>query len=294
MMFGEDFFKARLMWLYPQQPMQSFWRAIGFFILLFSLFLLMQTVCGLLVFHYRFGGDLLSLGQLGSVAQGGNAPDGMSNPQMVQFMKSMVIGMFPAGLPVAVLALWLAQFGLPSRGGKLPLEWPKIGILGWVLLLISFAIFMGLVFNLLFTALGIDPATYETSAKGLADAKSNAGLVEKTLADLAQDPLLFAFAMPGVIIAAPLAEELMFRGALFAGIANSKLGRPGAVLITAALWAFAHGGAAPLMFIAVLFIMGIVLGLLLLRFGSLWVTIACHTAWNALSTIAMFSAGTHT
>jgi membrane protease YdiL (CAAX protease family) len=33
-----------------------------------------------------------------------------------------------------------------------------------------------------------------------------------------------------------------------------------------------------------------VLGLLLLRFGSLWVPIACHSLWNALTSFAFLGA----
>ena len=93
-------------------------------------------------------------------------------------------------------------------------------------------------------------------------------------------------------MAAPLTEELLFRGALFSAIASSRLGRIGAVMITAALWALAHATSAPLLFVGILFVMGICLGLLLLRFGSLWVTIACHASWNAMSSLALFGAGT--
>jgi len=47
------------------------------------------------------------------------------------------------------------------------------------------------------------------------------------------------------------------------------------------------------MFVGVLFVMGLALGLLLLRFGSLWVTICCHILWNVISSGAMFYTGTH-
>ncbi|MDE2446821.1 MAG: CPBP family intramembrane metalloprotease [Alphaproteobacteria bacterium] len=152
---------------------------------------------------------------------------------------------------------------------------------------------MTLIFSGLTALLGIDPAIYSPTGQGVSGDSSKAGAVEKTIAAMAKDPLLFALSLPSVVLGAPLTEEVLFRGALFSGLVASPLGRTGAVLITAALWAFAHAAAAPWLTIGMLFLMGIFLGLLLLRFGSLWVTIACHAAWNAMSAIALFSAGTH-
>ncbi len=288
-MFGEDFAKARTHWLYPREPQQHLWRSLGIFVVLFGIYYLAQVVAAMVVYHFYFGGDFASLQGL---MQGGT--DATLSPDAIMLAKSMVVGIFPAGLPIAIAALYFSHFGLPKRLGRLPMEWPKISIFGWILILVCFVIFMGIAANVIFAALGIDASTYETTAKGLSDTKSNAGAVEKSMAELAQDPILFVLAMPGVLIAAPLVEEILCRGVLFAGIAQTRLGWVGAVIITSAVWAVLHAGAAPWLFVGILFVMGLVLGVLLLRFGSLWVTIACHTAWNALFTLTVFSLGTHT
>ena len=292
-MLGEDFNKARSAWLYPQAPLQQTWRAIAFFVLLFLIFAFLQGVFALIVFAQGLGGDLKVFAAAAQGLQLGGAGSAVTDQQMTLLLKAMLIGMFPAGLVTSVIALYFAQFGLPKRMGHLPMEWPKFGLLGWVALIVGFLVFMAIVFNLLFVALGIDPSSYATSTQGLADDKSNAGIVEKTLADLARDPRMFFLAVPGAVLGAPLAEELIFRGALFAGLVQSRLGRPGAVIITAGLWSLGHAGAAPWMFVGVIFLMGLILGVLLLRFGSIWVTIACHTAWNAVTTLAMFTTGGH-
>ena len=280
-------------WDYPQQPMQRPLRAILIFILLFVVFSLLQAVMAFVAYHFLLGGSLVDLGLAYRSARdsGGTLP--ADSPFMANFLKAMVIGMTPAGLLSALFAWFMARYGLPQRQGHLPLGQPRINILQWIITLVLFVIAMGVIFNLIFWIAGIDPSTYETSAKGLSDAQSKAGLVEKTLADLAQDPKLFIFAIPGVVIGAPFAEEFIFRGGLFAGLKNSFVGAPGAIIITAALWALAHGQAAPWMFVGVLFVMGLALGLLLLRFGSLWVTICCHILWNVISSGAMFYTGTH-
>ena len=137
---------------------------------------------------------------------------------------------------------------------------------------------MMLMMSLVVQAFHIDPETK--------------GLVEKTMTDLAaKSPWMFAAAMPSIIFGAPLAEEITFRGPLFSALEKSAVGKIGAVLITSALWAAAHMAATPLPFVGLLFLMGIGLGLMLLRFGSLWVTIGCHFTWNLIMAMGLFSVG---
>ena len=101
-------------------------------------------------------------------------------------------------------------------------------------------------------------------------------MVEKVMADLSDEPLLFALALPGVTLLCRSWKRLCFAGRLFSALRNSWFGKTGAVFITAAAWAVVHGMAAPWLFVFIIFVMGLVLGWLLLRFGSLWVTIVCH------------------
>ncbi len=281
-MLGDDFKRAMNAWLYPAVPMQGFWRAVGWFVILFFLFGILQLITGLLVYHYAYGGDaVLWLNQISG--QKGLDPallaDPDKGPMNATFLKASIIGAFPAQLLTAIIAIWLAHYGLPKRQGLLPLHWPKIGAAGWALILISFILIMFVVMETVVALSG--------SAPGL-------GLVESTMMGIAKDPFQFGLAMLGIILGAPLAEELVFRGALFAGIAQSRLGRPGAVIISSALWAFVHTGPTPGLLVIVIFFMGVGLGVMLLRFGSLWVTIACHTAWNTVQALAILAIGTHT
>jgi uncharacterized protein len=264
-LFGEDFRAARFNWLYPAEKQQAFWRSVGFFVLLFGLSFLLQLILCLSIYTNVFGASLASLKLMTPLTQ-------------ATYLKSAVIGMFPASLPVLFLGLYLAKFGLPARLGVLPLRWPKLGALGWVLVIFGFIVIMFIATSLIYSITGFDAA-------------KDKGLVEQTMAELASDPRLFAFALPSIVLAAPLAEEFLFRGILFAGLTNTIVGKTGAVLITSVLWALAHGGTAPWVNVGVLFMMGLVLGALLLRFGSLWVTIACHTAWNTMTSLAIFSMG---
>ena len=82
-------------------------------------------------------------------------------------------------------------------------------------------------------------------------------------------------------LGAPLSEELMFRGFLFSGLAKSRLGVLGTGILTAVLWAGLHYGYSVFGLIEVLGI-GLYFSWLLVRTGSLWVTIFCHAVYNTV------------
>lgn len=88
-------------------------------------------------------------------------------------------------------------------------------------------------------------------------------------------------------IGAPLSEELMFRGFLFSGLAKSRLGLVGTGLLTAVLWTALHYGYSIFGLIEVLMI-GLYFSWLLVRTGSVWVTIFCHAVYNSVIGIALY------
>ena len=279
-MFGPDWRLARVGWLYPTERLQNFWRAVGMTVALLLVNLTLQSLLGFLLVAFVLHGTL----------QGAMTHQGDDYAKMLQ---AGILVIFPAGLVTLFLGMWLAKFGLPNGQGRLALHWPKLGWLGWIITVLGFAILMFIVLNLIFYASGVDPETYTTSSAGLGDTKSGAGLVEKTIAGMAANqPWLFALAIPAIVFGAPLAEEITFRGPLFSALVKSPVGKTGAVVITAALWAGAHAVSAPPLFIGLLFVMGLGLGVLLLRFGSLWVTIACHSAWNLITAFGLLAAAT--
>ncbi len=87
--------------------------------------------------------------------------------------------------------------------------------------------------------------------------------------------------LPVICIGAPLSEELLFRGFLFSGLAKSRLGLVGTAILTTVLWTGLHAGYSAFGLIEVLGI-GLYLSWLLVRTGSLWVTIFCHAAYNTV------------
>jgi membrane protease YdiL (CAAX protease family) len=92
-------------------------------------------------------------------------------------------------------------------------------------------------------------------------------------------PVLLWLAVAGF---GPVFEEVFFRGFLFAGLEQSRLGSAGAIFITALLWASLHLQYS-LFGMASIMVMGLVFGFVRLKTGSLWSTILMHTVWNALA-----------
>ena len=87
-----------------------------------------------------------------------------------------------------------------------------------------------------------------------------------------------------IIIAAPIFEELFFRGFLFSGMKSSIIGPVGAILVTSFLWAAIHV-QYDMYFMAVIFLMGLGLGVARLKTKSVLLTILLHSLANLVASI---------
>ena len=92
-------------------------------------------------------------------------------------------------------------------------------------------------------------------------------------------PVLFWIA---VIIFAPAFEEIFFRGFLFEGFRQSRIGSIGAIGLTALVWAVFHV-QYDTYGIVTIFILGIVLGVVRLKTNSLWSTLIIHAFFNLIA-----------
>jgi uncharacterized protein len=101
----------------------------------------------------------------------------------------------------------------------------------------------------------------------------------KTYASL-QSPLILWVAL---LVAAPLSEELFFRGFLLKGLSASVLKWYGAVLISAAMWAAIHI-QYDLYGIATVLVLGFILGVARIKSGSVILTMLLHSLTNLLAT----------
>jgi uncharacterized protein len=93
-------------------------------------------------------------------------------------------------------------------------------------------------------------------------------------------PLLW-FAL---IVVAPVTEEIVFRGFMFTGLENLKIGPRGAILVTAVCFAIIHL-QYDLYGIVLILVIGLLLGLARWKTGSLWVCIWLHAVLNTVATI---------
>jgi membrane protease YdiL (CAAX protease family) len=87
-----------------------------------------------------------------------------------------------------------------------------------------------------------------------------------------------------IVVVAPIFEEMFFRGFLFAGIRQSRLGASGAILITALIWSVIHV-QYDLYWIVTIFVLGLILGMARIKSNSLYVPLAMHMMLNAIATL---------
>lgn len=94
-----------------------------------------------------------------------------------------------------------------------------------------------------------------------------------------------AAAFLAIAVGAPLWEEMLFRGFLFAPLVGPLGFWPAAVLVSGA-WTALHIGYS-VAGLAEVFMIGLFFAWLLRQTGSLWVPIACHASYNAVLFLAL-------
>ena len=262
--FGTDFQKYTYPRLYQSGSVTGFWGGLGILLAILLVYFILQSIVGLAIAFFGFHAQL-------------------DDPSA--FLKSAIIGVFPASVLTGIFIWWVSKFrgGVPSD--ILAFRLPHLGWLGWPFLIIGFLITMYIVVILVVVIFQIDLSQFQAGADGDPETQD---LVRQGMAEMAKEPVLYWFAVLAVVIGAPLGEELIFRGYMFSFLSSTRLGLSGATLLTSACWALSHKFTAPWFLVGVLFAMGIALSCLLIRFGSLWVTLICHAVWNAISSLTIF------
>lgn len=104
-------------------------------------------------------------------------------------------------------------------------------------------------------------------------------------------PTVLAGLLTSALVLAPLLEEFIFRGLLQTALLE-VLGwrrRWPIVLLSAALFSLVHATGVPWQVLPGLFVLGVVLGWLVERTGSLWPSIGVHAAFNGLNAALVLS-----
>lgn len=87
-----------------------------------------------------------------------------------------------------------------------------------------------------------------------------------------------------VVVAAPIFEELFFRGFIFAGLAASRLGPKWTIGLTAIIWGSIHL-QYDLYDVSTICVLGIFLGVARVKTGSVYAPMAMHALLNLFATI---------
>jgi membrane protease YdiL (CAAX protease family) len=88
-----------------------------------------------------------------------------------------------------------------------------------------------------------------------------------------------------VVIFAPLFEEIFFRGFVFVGLKQTRLGAVGTIALTSLTWALLHI-QYDIYGMATILILGIAFGIIRFKTGSLWSTLFLHFIWNTLAMVS--------
>lgn len=90
-----------------------------------------------------------------------------------------------------------------------------------------------------------------------------------------------------VVVAAPIVEEVVFRGFLLKGFSQTFMGVHGAVFLTSALWAVIHMQYEVAYLIAI-FVIGLVFAYARVLTNSLYIPMMMHSLMNLLAILGLF------
>lgn len=242
-----------------EQPLRRRWPLPAVLLALVAIYFLSAFIggvaAGALAVALKAAGSLPA--ELGFDGLVGDA-DMATGPYRAQHFMVVGVMFLVNAVAMSLLALPLAARAVP--GGR-ALAFPFRRVKPWAIIgaIVTLPVVMAAAFAVAYRAAGI-PVPAE------------AGL---TLADWRMWTYPLA-----LVVAAPIAEEMLFRGLLFATLAP-VLKQPKLVIgATAVLWALIHAGQGWAKVVALVPV-GLVLGAARYRTGSLWPGIAGHMALNA-------------
>ncbi len=200
---------------------------------------------------------------------GGDLP-GARHAGALEALNAAQLSVFLVGFQIVSIVLTLAAAPYFGRPGLtlLPMGWPRRAL--WVIAASTLALFLiMLAFGSLVYVIDRDAFVSDV----------------KPFADMAQTRAWWALLI-GAAVGAPIAEELLFRGLLFGVLRDTRLRLAGTLMMTAALWAALHMQYS-LYGLAAIFLIGLYLGWLRERTGSLIPPMVCHALYNGAIVVAL-------
>jgi hypothetical protein len=170
------------------------------------------------------------------------------------------------GLPAVLVALWLPiHLSRTSFSDYLALRWTS-----WQNLVIGIVAMLAVVF-------GWDALSRATGHE------VTAGFMGDIMKSATADGVLW-LAVLAFAVMAPLTEELLARGFLYRGWSESFLRVPGAIVLSSLVWTSMHL-QYDLFFLGEVFSIGLVLGYIRYRSGSIWLTTLLHGLNNLAAVV---------
>ena len=161
---------------------------------------------------------------------------------------------------------WVSWLGLRWAG------WPR------VLVIAPGAVFF---MWLLFIALNLSGYVHWMESFGVETVQDTVKVLQQS-----EDPLVLGLMAVAAVIAAPLCEEIVFRG-YFYPVLKQHAGPWPAALCASLVFAAAHGNLTALL---PLFVFGALLVLVYEKTGSLWAPIAVHCCFNSATVLVQLAA----
>ena len=191
-----------------------------------------------------------------------------------QYMKQALVGQGLVQLPVVLYVVWRCG-GWPGRFrelGLLPRRPVREGIVALAGLAVALPMALGLSVVTVYVGLGLGRPAPE---------------IGHELLSVLQEPALWwvkAGLLTSALVLAPLLEEVIFRGLVqTAFLSVTRRGRRWwVVIIAAGIFTGMHIGQ-PWQVLPSLFVLGVVLGWLYERTGSLWPSVLVHAGFNAVN-----------
>lgn len=239
----------------PRKRVWGFWATLGFSAVVLITYFASQIVVAFAVFILRLHSSGLKLSdaleQLGS--------DGLT--------LSIAI------IVSAALCCGLMLLFIKLKGGIRVAEYLAFKKISWKTILLMIAVFI--------VMLGASILVGFYTSGG--DEQDSSFMLE--LFRGVWPPLLW-LAVAGI---GPFFEEAFFRGFLFTGLEESRLGTVATIIVTSLLWASLHIQYS-LLGMAEILVMGIILGVVRQKTGSLWSSLLIHVLWNgaALAVTALY------
>ena len=115
-------------------------------------------------------------------------------------------------------------------------------------------------------------------------------IVPEFMSDLVRNTSSAPLLWFSIIVAAPIFEEVFFRGFLLEGLRRGSLGDAGAIVLTSLSWASIHIQYS-LYEIGTIFIFGLAFGLARIGGRSIWVPIVMHMGINLVATLEAYLLG---